>query len=108
MNYDIDYSDEAKQDLKEFNKYQEHQIVKSIRKVAKNPLPQNEGGYGKPLGNKHGNNLTGYCKIKFKQLGVRVVYKVIRTDGIMKIIVIAARADEEVYELAAKRINKQI
>jgi len=105
MSYTIDYSDEAKQDLKGFNKSQESQIVKSIRKVAQNPFPQNEGGYGKPLGNKRGRNLTGYLKIKFVKLGVRVVYKLVRTETIMKIIVIAARSDDEVYEIAAKRIK---
>jgi hypothetical protein len=38
-----------------------------------------------------------------KKLGVRIVYKLIRTETIMQIIVIAARADGEVYEIAAKR-----
>ena len=106
MNYNIDYSDEAKSDLKEFNKSQRRQIYDAIFKVSQNPLPQNEGGYGKPLGNKHGNNLTGLCKIVLKKLGIRVVYQLIRKDDIMEIIVIAARADEEVYELAAKRTGK--
>jgi len=73
--------------------------------VAQNPLPQNEGGYGKPLGNKQGKNLTGFCKIILMKLGIRVVYELIRTDEIMEIIVIAARADEEVYDIAAKRRN---
>ena len=30
-----------------------------------------------------------------------------KTDDIMEIIVIAARADEEVYDIAAKRHNKK-
>ena len=103
MKYEIDYSDEAKQDLKGFNKSQENRIVKAIRRVALNPLPQNEGGYGKPLGNKQGKNLTGLCKIVLMQMGIRVVYKLIRTETVMKIIVIAARADDEVYDMADKR-----
>jgi hypothetical protein len=37
------------------------------------------------------------------KLGVRVVYKLIRTDGIMEIIVVAARSDEEVYDIAVAR-----
>jgi len=45
-------------------------------------------------------------KIKFRDLGIRVVYKVIRVDGIMKIIVISARTDEQVYKEAAKRRDK--
>ena len=106
MNYRYKYSDEAQKDLNTFNKFQIEQITKAIRKVVKNPLPQNEGGFGKPLGNKFNNNLTGLCKIVLKKLGIRVVYQLIRINGIMEIIVIAARADEEVYDIAAKRISK--
>ena len=103
MNYSYKYSDEAEKDLDNFNKFQIGQITKAIRKVVKNPLPQNEGGLGKPLGNKFGNNLTGLCKIVLMKLGIRVVYKLIRTDEIMEIIVVAARADDEVYDIADKR-----
>ena len=65
-----------------------------------------EGGYGKPLGNRTGNNLTNLLKIKFRNLGIRVVYKTIQIDGIMKIIVISARTDEQVYKEAGKRREK--
>jgi len=104
-NYQVEFSDEAKKDRESFNKSQRVQINRAIEKVSQNPLPQNEGGYGKPLGNKQGRNLTGYCKIVLKGLGIRVVYKLIRTETTMKIIVIAARADEDVYDIAAKRIK---
>ena len=106
MNYSVIYSDEAKDDLKGFSKFQARQIRKMIDRVSQNPLPKNEGGYGNPLGNKGGLNLTGLCKITFKKLAVRVVYQLVRADKIMQVIVIAARADEEVYEIAAKRIKK--
>jgi len=45
-----------------------------IKKVSKNPLP-NPDGYGKPLGNKGGYNLTGFFKIKYRDIGIGVVYK---------------------------------
>ena len=106
MNYKDEYGEEVENDFKEFNKSQKMQILKAIEKTVKNPLPQNEGGLGKPLGNKRGRNLTGCCKIVLKQLGIRVVYKLVRINEIMKIIVIAARADEEVYDIAEKRIDK--
>ena len=106
MSYKIDYFEEVADDLMEFNKSQKRQIEKAIEKVSTNPLPQNEGGFGKPLGNKRGRNLTGCCKITLKNLGIRVVYKAMRIENIMKIIVVAARADEEVYDIAAKRVNK--
>ena len=105
MSYKLEYTDEAKSDLKGFDGSQAKQIRKIIDKVSENPLPKSEGGYGEPLGNKRGTNLTGHCKIKLLKLGVRVVYKLIRVDNIMKVIVIAARADNEVYEITAKRIK---
>lgn len=65
-----------------------------------------EGGYGKPLGNKSGTNLTNFMKIKFRDLGIRVVYKVERVGKVMKIIVVSARTDEQVYNEAAKRRDR--
>ncbi|MCL2754725.1 MAG: hypothetical protein FWD35_03275 [Oscillospiraceae bacterium] len=52
-------------------------------------------------------NLAGCLKIKLKKSGIRVVYQLIRVDDVMKIIVVAARADDEVYEIAEKRISKE-
>ena len=43
-------------------------------------------------------------QVKLKSAGLRVVYKVVRQDDKMLIIVIGARADEEVYGIAQKRI----
>ncbi len=80
-------------------------VLKGIIKVSANPKPQSEGGYGKPLGNKGGNNLTGLLKIKFRDIGIRVVYKLMEDEETHKmfILVISARADNEVYDLAGKR-----
>ena len=74
--------------------------------MKQNPLPVYEGGYGKPLGNKNGNDLTGFLKVKLKSAGLRVVYKVVKQNDKMLIIVIGARADEEVYGIAQKRIQE--
>jgi len=102
----VEYLREALEDIKRLDPAQRVQVVKAINKVAINPLPQAEGGYGKPLGNKGGTNLAGYCKIKLLKLGLRVVYKVVRENGIMKIIVVSARADDEVYIMAQKRVKE--
>ena len=58
------------------------------------------------MGNKNGVNLTNLLKIKFRDLGIRVVYKIERMEDVMKIIVISARTDEQVYREAAKRRQK--
>jgi len=103
MSYNIDYLKDARKDLRNFNNAEREQIFAAIEKFALNPLPKNEGGHGNPLGNKYGLNLTGLCKITLKKLGIRIVYKLIRTETALQILVIAARADEEVYKIAAKR-----
>jgi len=79
-------------------------LYKSILRTAQNPLPKQQGGYGEPLGNKSGINLTGFLKIKLRGIGLRIVYKLDEPD--MLIIVAAAREDEEVYKEAFKRIKK--
>ncbi|MBR4910692.1 MAG: type II toxin-antitoxin system RelE/ParE family toxin [Clostridia bacterium] len=106
MNWELIFLPEAVKDLKKFDRSQQLLILKSIKKVQTNPLPIYEGGYGKPLGNKGGNKLTGFLKIKLKDAGIRVVYKLIKTKTQMMIVVIGARADDEVYEVADKRIEK--
>ena len=98
-------SDSAK-DLKNFAGNLRLMAVKAIGKVLQNPLPVTEGGYGKPLGNKQGNDLAGFLKIKIRDAGIRVVYKLIRTETEMLVVVIGARADDEVYETAQHRAKK--
>ena len=56
--------------------------------------------------NKNDTNVTTLMKIKFRDLGIRVVYKIERMDNEMKIIVVSARTDEQVYQEAAKRREK--
>lgn len=106
MKWSIEFLEEAEKDMKKLDHSAQIQVLKGIIKVSKNPLPPEEGGYGKSLGNKSGTNLTNLMKIKFRKLGIRVVYKIERVDGVMKIIVISARADEQVYKEAAKRREK--
>jgi len=78
-------------------------VKKAIKKVQDNPLPQSEGGYGKPLGHKRGLNLTNLLKIKLRGEGIRIVYKLIKTESQMLIIVVGVREDEEAYEIANSR-----
>lgn len=106
MIWDIEFLEEAEKDMKKLDDSVRLQVLKGIRKVGQNPLSVQEGGYGKPLGNRSGNNLTNLFKIKFRNLGIRVVYKVEQIEGVMKIIVISARNDEQVYKEAGKRREK--
>ena len=103
MSWSIEFLDEAKKDIKRLDRSVTPQILKGIRKVAQNPVSVYEGGYGKPLGNKNGSDLSGLYKIKFLDLGIRVVYKLIVTDTVMKIVVVSARTDGQVYKEAVRR-----
>lgn len=106
MIWSIEFLEEAEKDLKKLDHSVQIQVVKGIQKVSRNPLPVQEGSYGKPLGNKTGVNLTNLLKIKFRDLGIRVVYKAIQVDNVMKIVVVSARTDEQVYKEAGKRREK--
>ena len=106
MKWTLKYLPEAVKDFKNLAGNQRIIVAKAIDKVLENPLPMQEGGYGKPLGNKHGSDLSGFFKIKLRGAGIRVVYKLIRIESEMLVIVIGVRDDDEVYEIAERRIQK--
>ena len=99
MNWKLLYLPEAARDLKRLSGSQRPIVIKALNKVLKNPLPVTEGGYGKPLR----KDLSGFYKIKLKDSGLRIVYKLIRTESEMLVVVIGARTDEEVYRTALHR-----
>ena len=108
MSWQVEYLPEAVEDLKALNASQRNRVVKAIQKVGSNPFPAYDDakgrcGYGKPLGNKTGFDLAGLLKIKLRQDGIRVVYKLEEDRGAMKVIIVGMRSDDEVYRLAAKR-----
>ncbi|MGL5122639.1 MAG: type II toxin-antitoxin system RelE family toxin [Fusobacteriaceae bacterium] len=106
MDWRLEWLEEAKNDLKYLDNSQLIQVRKAIKKVSQNPLPNSEGGYGKPLGNKSGTNLSGFLKIKLLRLGIRIVYRIVKEQGVMKIIVVSVREDGAVYEVAMDRVGK--
>jgi len=106
MNWSVSYLPEALEDFRKLDGSQKILVRKAIQKVSQNPLPESEGGYGKPLGNKNTSNLSGFLKIKLRGAGLRIVYQLIRQEDALLIVIIGARADDEVYELASARVKK--
>lgn len=100
------YLKEALKDLDKLDKEFREVVLAGIKKVRQNPLAQSEGGYGKPLGNMKGNNLTGFFKIKYREIGIRVVYTLARDKKVMNIVVISERDENHCYEVANKRKKK--
>lgn len=78
MIWDLIFLPEADDDFNSLDRRQKIIVDNAIKKVQTNPLPQSEGGYGKPLGHKKGRNLTGFFKIKLKGEGIRIVYRLIK------------------------------
>ncbi|MBQ6787948.1 MAG: type II toxin-antitoxin system RelE/ParE family toxin [Lachnospiraceae bacterium] len=105
MAWNIRISDEAKKDFIKIEGSIRKQVLAGIVKVSNAPLPS-PNGYGKPLGNKNGNNLTGFFKIKYKGIGIRVVYTLVIDKMIMNIVVISQRDDNYCYDMAAKLYDK--
>ena len=105
MEWKIKYHPLAEEELSKLDGSVRKIVLKGIIKVSANPKSQNEGGYGKPLGNKSNSNLSGLLKIKYRDIGIRVVYKLVEDEETheMYILVISARADNEVYNMAGKR-----
>lgn len=75
MSWRVEWLEEAAKDMRRLGKAEQKQVLKGIAKVSENPLPSSQGGYGKPLRNANRAHLAGLCKIKFRDLGIRVVYK---------------------------------
>ena len=101
----IKISKEAEKDFDNIDGSVKKQVLAGILKVSKAPLPAPDG-YGKPLGNKGGNNLTGFFKIKYRDIGIRVVYTLALDKKLMNIVVISERDDQYCYDLAAKLYEK--
>ena len=97
MAWSIRYTEKAKQDLSLLDNSVRKQLLKVVDRVAKNPLPSSQGGYGKPLGNNQSSKLSGCLKIKLKSIGLRVVYKLVLEDESLK---------QEVGKRIKKRTHK--
>ena len=49
MKWTLEYINEAKKDLKKLDGSVRTVVVRAIEKVSQNPLPREDGGYGKSL-----------------------------------------------------------
>lgn len=88
MSWKIRYLDEAIEDINSLDKSLKPQIAKMIHRVASNPLPRSDGGYGSALGNHNGIDLSGCFKIKLKKAGIRIVYTLERSAKGMTVVVV--------------------
>lgn len=97
---------EAEKDFARLDGSQKRLVLKALDKLATNPLPRQEGGYGSPLGNKGGAALAGFLKLKLRGAGLRIVYDLQYQNETAYVIIIGLREDEQVYQDAERRIGK--
>ena len=100
MKWTVEYIKEAQKDLRKLDPYVRKLVLKAIDKTL--PPPD---GIGKSLGNHASSKLSGFYKIKLKNLGYRVVYDLVREGSVMEIIIISVRDDETVYKEAERRVQ---
>lgn len=106
MSWHDEYLPEAREDIRRLDGSQRKLVRKAIEKMKRNPLPADEGGYGKPLGHKQGTDLTGFLKVKLRGPGLRIVYKLEHSEQGFLIVVVGVRKDDEVYREAENRTKK--
>lgn len=98
MTFKINFTKDSLQDYEKLDNSQKIQIRKSMLKIEQSGMQT-----GQPLRGK----LADCRKLKHKKLGLRVIFR--QSDlgiEIIEIIVVGKRDDEEVYQLAEKRLRR--
>ena len=98
MTFKINFTKDSLQDYEQLDNTQKIQIRKSRLKIEQSGMQT-----GQPLRGK----LADCRKLKHKKLGLRVIFR--QSDlgiEIIEIIFVGKRDDEEVYQLAEKRLRR--
>lgn len=86
------------EDFKKIDSAEQRKIVKAIRKK----LSSHPKDFGKPLTGK----LQSYWRLRVGDY--RVIYSIVETQILVKVVKVGIRRDSEVYEEMMKRIPKMI
>ena len=107
MTWSLVYLPDAEEDFRRLDGSQRMMVRKALAKLQTNPLPAEEGGYGRWLGNHSGTKLAGFLKVKLRGAGLRIVYRLQREGDQILVNIIDFREDSEVYEEAEHRNKKE-
>ncbi|MCG7334871.1 addiction module toxin RelE [Sporosarcina sp. ACRSM] len=81
--------------------------IKKFVDIAITKMQLRADELGEELTKKSHSNLVGCRKIKFRKIGIRIVYRIIGDKAeIAEIIAVGKREENEVYKNAAKRLSK--
>ena len=98
MIYKPVFTEYSQLDFNSLDYSQKVQILKSLAKIEINGM-----NTGQPL---HGN-LWDCRKLKHKRLGLRVIFRQSEMGiEIIEIVTVGKREDDEVYDIAAKRLGR--
>ena len=92
-------TDDARQDLRGLDGAARKIVANGIQKLQTDPALR-----GAPLGTRATGDLTGLRKLVVGNRAYRIVYRVEADGTVAVVLVIAGRADDEVYRLAVARV----
>ena len=95
--YEIKYHPLIEKDLQQLNNSIRIEVFKKIKKIQQSPE------LGLDLGNKNGLNLTGLKKMYVAKKKIRIVYEIIETIVVIKVLAVGKREDMQVYKEATER-----
>lgn len=100
--FEVIFIEEAQKDYKKLDG-----SIKKLVNVALAKMEERADELGEDLTSKHGVNLIGCRKIKFRKAGIRIVYRIVGDKAeIAEIIILGKREDNEVYQEAYKRLQE--
>ena len=92
--YDLQLHPLVEDDLKKLNNSVRVEVFKKLKKIQSAPE------LGELLGNKDGMNLSGLRKMYVAKKQVRIVYEIVESMVVVKVLVIGKREDMVVYKHA--------
>ncbi|SFV54860.1 RelE/StbE replicon stabilization toxin [hydrothermal vent metagenome] len=95
--YEIKYHPLVESDLKKLDHSVRIEVFKKLKKI------QHSSELGELLGNKNGMNLSGLRKMYVAKKQVRIVYEIVESMIVVKVLVIGKREDMAVYKEANRR-----
>lgn len=96
----VEFTDDAREDLRDLDGSSRSIVFKALLKLRDQPEQR-----GQPLGSRARGNLTGLRKLVIGNRDYRAVYQVTAAGDVAIVIVVAKRAESEVYELAIARMR---
>ena len=97
--YDLQFHPLVENDLKKLNNSVRIEVFKKLKKIQTSPE------LGELSGNKYGMNLSGLRKMYVAKKQVRIVYEIVESMIVVKVLVIGKREDMVVYKQTQLRKN---